>query len=64
MARVKVSRDVTVRATDTGNVHYAAGFEGRVPKAHAERIEAVKAGEWLDKAEARDGEDEDRGGDA
>ena len=34
MARVKITRDVTVRATDTGNVHYTTGFEGRVPRAH------------------------------
>ncbi len=57
MARVKVSRDVTVRATDTGNVHYPAGFEGRAPKAHAERIEAAGAGKWLDKDGPADAED-------
>lgn len=57
MARVKVTRDVTVRATDTGNTHYPAGYEGKAPKAHAERIEAAGAGEWLDKSKPADAED-------
>ncbi len=48
---------MTVRATDTGNVHYPAGFEGRAPKAHAERIEAAGAGKWLDKDGPADAED-------
>ncbi len=49
MARVKVSRDVTIRASDVVNVQYPAGYEGRATRAHAERIAAAGAGEWLDK---------------
>lgn len=49
MAKVKVTQDVTIRATDAGNVHYPAGYEGLAPKAHAERIEAAGAGKWLDR---------------
>ena len=58
MAQVKVTHDVTVRATDTGNVHYPAGYEGRAPRAHAERIEAAGAGEWLDKSKPAAGDGE------
>lgn len=44
MAHVKVTEAVTIRASDVANVHYPAGFEGRVPRDHARRIEAAGKG--------------------
>ncbi|KQP34301.1 hypothetical protein ASF27_01700 [Methylobacterium sp. Leaf102] len=52
MAQVKVEQPITIRANDVGTVHYPAGFSGRVPKDHAERIAAAGAGTHLDAAEA------------
>ncbi|MCJ2132453.1 hypothetical protein [Methylobacterium sp. E-045] len=59
MAYVKVTEAVTIRVNDVANVHYPAGFEGRVPKDHAERIEAAGKGKASDtKADAVEGDEQ------
>ena len=45
MAKVKVTREITVVPNQTSTVLYKAGWEGTAPRAHIEQIVAADAGE-------------------
>lgn len=52
--KVRITKTVTVQATDTGTVHYEAGWEGTAPSDHIERIVAAGCGERVDQATLSD----------
>lgn len=53
MAKVSVTKTITVRPTETSSVQYEAGFEGTAPTDHIERIVAAGAGERINTAEEK-----------
>ena len=54
MAKVLVTRTVSVMPNDTSTVTYPEGFKGTAPSDHIDRIVAAGAGERFDRAPAQE----------
>lgn len=50
MAKVRVTRDVTIVPNETSTVLYKAGWEGTAPRSHIDQIIAAGAGEAINDA--------------
>lgn len=50
MAKVRVTRDVTIVPNQTSTVQYKAGWEGSAPRDHIEQIVNAGAGEAVSSA--------------